>query len=402
MNKNLSESTDHWKWVLALFTLGSFAETIFFGQISTFTPLYLPDLNVPARDIARWTGIIASLAGVLGLPFLPLWGALADRYARKPIIIRSFLVHMLAGVVSALAGNVWVFLLGRSISSFALGNSGLMLATLAERAPAKRQGLAFAIMNSAAPVGVFVGPLIGGPIVDLWGVRVLLTIDAFLMLGVVLAFSFGYRDHFLPKEHKPILQMAYDSLGILWRSIRLRTLFPALFLLFAGWIMAMTYVPVIVGELYTGTNLGTIVGAVMGAGGFLALLIGPGLGALADRFGHLRILIVGTLTLVIMWSSPLLTAGLFGFGIVWALINGLASGVFSISFNVLSNSTSPRMRGRVMSFAYLPINIGSILGPGLGAYLTVSNTYLVFPAAAVITGLGLWMLILANRYPVLE
>ncbi len=395
-----TQTRQGWFGLLFLFTLGSLVETIFYGQVTAFTPLYLPALGVPLADIARWTGMIASVSGLIGLPFLPLWGALADRYARKPVIIRSFAVHMLAGLVAFLAGNVWVFLIGRSISSFALGNSGLMMTTLAERVPARRQGLAFAIMNSAAPIGVFIGPLLGGPIVDRWGVRVLLGIDILLLLGVVLALSFGYRDPYRGQVRGPILRMAYDSLGILWQSKRLRTLLPALFLLFAGWVMAMTYVPVVVAELYTGANLGSMVGVVMGAGGFLALILGPLMGALADHYGHWRLLFLGAVMLVLFWPLPLLSSTLVGLGISWAVINGLASGVFSVSFNVLASSASDQVRGRVMSFAYLPVNVGGILGPALGAYLTHTTVMAVFPAAAVITALGLGILILAARYPV--
>jgi len=400
VNTDITKTTNAWHGLLFLFTFGSLVETIFYGQISAFTPLYLPGLGVPLLDIARWTGVIASVSGLIGLPFLPLWGALADRYARKPVIIRSFAVHLLAGLVALLAGNVWIFLIGRSISSFALGNSGLMMTTLAERVPARKQGLAFAVMNSAAPIGVFIGPLLGGPVVDRWGVRLLLGIDAILLLVVVLVLAYGYRDPYRGQARGPILRMAYDSLGILWHSHRLRTLLPALFLLFAGWVMAMTYVPVVVGELYRGSNLGTVVGVVMGAGGFLALFLGPFMGALSDRFGHWRVLFGGALLLVLLWSTPLLASQLVGLGIAWAVINGLASGVFSVSFNVLASSASEQVRGRVMSFAYLPVNIGGILGPALGAYLTQNTAMAVFPAAAVITALGLGVLYLASRYPV--
>ena len=97
-------------WLLVLYTFGSLVETIFYGQLGAFTPIYLPRLGVAVDLVPRWTGIIAAVAGVVGIPFLPFWGALADRFARKPIIIRSFVVHMLAGLFCALAGNIWIFL----------------------------------------------------------------------------------------------------------------------------------------------------------------------------------------------------------------------------------------------------------------------------------------------------
>ncbi len=122
------------------------------------------------------------------------------------MVVRSFVVYLLAGILAVLAGNVWVFVIGRSLMSLSLGNSGLMLTTLAERTPANRHGLAFAIMNSAGPVGAFVGPLLGGPIVDHWGFRTLMWINVVVMVMVILALSFGYVDSYRGKSQAPILQ----------------------------------------------------------------------------------------------------------------------------------------------------------------------------------------------------
>ncbi len=386
-----------WVWVLVIFSAASFIETIFWGQMGAFTPLYLPHLGIPQADVARWTGIIVSISGIFGLPFLPFWGALADRYARQPIIVRSYVVELVAGGVTILAGNIWIFAIGRIFMSLALGNSGLMMTTLAEYAPAKRQGLAFAIMNSAGPVGIFIGPLIGGPVVDRYGFRTLLGMNAILLLAVVLLLTFGYRDNYQGTDRGPLLFMAADSVRIILKSPLLRLIFPALFLLFAGWMLAFTYVPLAITSLYTGNSPGQVVGLILGSGGLLALLLSPLFGTLADRIGHWRVLIFGAILGVFLWPLPALTNGLVEFGIAWSLINGLFSGVFAISFSVLASSASPDIRGRVMSFAYLPVNVGYILGPAIGSIITRISIFSIFPAAAAFTILGILALIVARR-----
>ena len=389
-----------WVWLLILFTAGSFIETVFYGQLTAFTPLYLPYLGVQPDQVARWIGIIAAVSGILGLPFLPLWGALADRFSRKPIIIRSFVLHLTAGAAAILAGNIWVFLLARSISSLSLGNSGLMMTTLSERAPANRHGLAFSIMNSASQIGGFIGPLVGGPIVDRWGFRTLIGIDTILMLGVVLSLTFGYHDLFKGKMTEPILRMAGDSLKILMNSSRLKALFPALFFLFAGSMLARTYVPLAISKIYPVQDINTMIGFILGAGGFLAIFVSPGMGALADRYGHWKMLFIGAIVEIFLWPLPAFTHNLFTFGAAWALISGIGSGVFSISFTVLSNSTTSAVRGRVMSFAYLPVNVGLIIGPTIGAVISRGNVLAIFPAAAVLTAVGVGLLVAAWRQPV--
>jgi len=387
--------TSSWIWLLALYSVAGFIEAGFWGQMNAFTPLYLPTLGVPAFQVNEWTGYIASLSGVIGIPFLPFWGALADRYGRKPIIIRSFVAHLLAGVIALLARDVWVFLLARSVMSFSLGNSGLMMTTLSERAPRGRVGLAFSIMNSAAPMGAFIGPLAGGRIVDAYGLPALMAMDIALMLAVIAALGLGYRDPFKATARQPLWRMAVDSVRIILRSPRLRTLFPALFLLFAGWMLAFAYVPNATTTLYRGDEPGTAVGIVLGTGGLATLVLSPLMGALADQRGHWNVLFVGSILAVCLWPIPALMTGFAGFAAAWALLNGIVSGVFALSFSVLSSSATSEVRGRVMAFAYLPVNVGFIIGPAIGSVVTRVSVFAVFPAAAVMTAIGVAALAVA-------
>ncbi len=389
-----------WTWLLGLYTVASFIETIFWGQMTAFTPIYLRVLGMAQSQIPAMVGIIAAIVGAAGIPFLPFWGALADRYSRQPMVVRSFVVYLIAGILTILAGNVWVFVIGRSLMSLSLGNSGLMLTTLSERTPTNRHGLAFAIMNSAGPVGAFVGPLFGGPIVDHWGFRTLMLINVLLMVIVILALSFGYVDSYRGKSQTPILRMAADSIRVSFQAGRLRTLFLAFFLLYAGWMLVYSYLPVVVTSLYKGNNPASTIGYVLGAGGLLALILAPIFGSLADRFGYWRILMTGAAFETILWLVPFWTRSLLPFAIISCVISGLAAAVFSISFNVLATSAPASIRGRVMSFAYLPVNLGFSFGPLLGSKLVELNLFYIYPAAFLFTGLGLFVLNISRRQPV--
>jgi MFS family permease len=281
--------------------------------------------------------------------------------------------------------------------SFALGSSGLMMTTLAERTPQQRMGLAFSILNGAGPLGTFLGPLIGGPIVDAWGFPVLLALDLALLLGVILALTFGYRDHFVGTNRGSIGRMAWDSVTIIGRSPRLRTLFPALFLLFSGGVLVNVYLPLVVGALYPGSDLGTVTGLVLGAGGLTTLVLSPLLGALADRLGHWRMLFAGAMVMLLLLPLPFFTRDLLVFTVLWAAVSGVWSGVLSLSFSVLSQSIDASVRGRVMVFAYLPVNLGGTVGPAIGSVVTQGSLFAIFPTAAVLTALGIGALVLAYR-----
>src|SRR3954469_21222030 len=88
-----------------------FGRMIGFGLSMPFIPLYVQALGVHDRaEVALWSGVLAGSAA-LALAFMaPIWGALADRYGRKAMLVRS----MLGGaVVIALMGfveDVWQLL----------------------------------------------------------------------------------------------------------------------------------------------------------------------------------------------------------------------------------------------------------------------------------------------------
>jgi len=390
-----------WGWILALFTVASLVETIFYSQMLAFTPLYLPRLGVTGEArILLAVGWITAASNGIGLPFLPFWGALADRFSRKPVIIRSFGVIALSALLASLAPGLALFFAARAITGFALGNSGLMMTTLSERVPPQRMGFAFSLMNSAAPIGAFLGPLAGGWIMDAIGFKQLMLFDFAILLVVIGALALGYKDSYRGSEQEPLLKMAWESVRIVGRSKRLRTLFLALLFLFGSWMLAFTYIPLVITELYRGSDPGTAVGLVIGASGLTTLVLAPLLGSLADRIGGWRVLFAGAALAAVLWPLPALTRQLLPFAILWAVLNGVVSSVFALSFSVLSASAEERVRGRVMSFAYLPVNFGFMIGPAIGTLITRRSLFGIFPAAAAMTGVGLIILVRAYRHPV--
>jgi len=284
------------------------------------------------------------------------------------------------------------------VMGFSFGNSGLMMTTLSERVPRQRLAFAFSVMNASGPIGAFIGPIVGGAIVDAPGAGFpgLVLVDGVLLLLVILALSVGYRDTFVPTDTRPLLRMALDSVRVVWRSPML-PLFPALFLLFTGWMLANTFAPIAITSLYHGEDRATAIGLVLGGGGFATLVIAPIMGALADRFGRWRVLIVAAVLETLLWPIPAWVSGFAAFGIAWAMVSGVASGVFAVSFSVLSSSAALEIRGRVMSFAYVPVNVGFLVGAALGTLVTARDVFVIFPITAAVTALGTVALVIARR-----
>ncbi|MEO5952083.1 MAG: MFS transporter, partial [Chloroflexia bacterium] len=100
---------------------------------------------------------------------------------------------------------------------------------------------------------------------------------------------------------------------------------------------------------------------------------------------------------VAFWMLPYFTRDIWTFGAAWAAVNGLSTGLFALSFTVLASSALRDVRGRVMTFAYLPVNLGYAVGPAIGSAVASVNIFLVFPVAAIITALSVAALTIASR-----
>src|SRR5512135_3066695 len=83
-----------WQLLTFLFALANFLEVAVMAHFVLFTPAFLDAIGFSQADITTWTGPIASAGFLSGIWFVPFWGVLADRYGRKPLILRSYYIEV--------------------------------------------------------------------------------------------------------------------------------------------------------------------------------------------------------------------------------------------------------------------------------------------------------------------
>src|ERR1700722_7862710 len=68
-------------------------------------------------------------------------GKLSDRFGRKPVLILSALLFLISSLITALAGDITVFIIGRIMAGFAVGIAILLAPVyIAEIAPPGQRG----------------------------------------------------------------------------------------------------------------------------------------------------------------------------------------------------------------------------------------------------------------------
>ena len=81
-----------WKRNFYALWIAEFAAIIGFQVVQPFLPYYIQEFGV--EDLAEaliWTGRMGTAAGLAMAISAPIWGGLADRFGRKPMVVRSML-----------------------------------------------------------------------------------------------------------------------------------------------------------------------------------------------------------------------------------------------------------------------------------------------------------------------
>ena len=148
-----------------------------FTLVMPFLPIYLQQLGVEdVGEVALWSGLSLGVTPAMTAALAPFWGRLSDRFGRKIMVERSLVsfIFLMAGM--AYVTRPWHVFALRAVQGLFAGYGALALTMAAESAPREKTAYAIGIVQSAQRLGPAVGPIIGGLVAQLVGLR-----DAFLV-----------------------------------------------------------------------------------------------------------------------------------------------------------------------------------------------------------------------------
>lgn len=401
--KPLSE----WKTVLTLFFITSMIESFVMSHVFSFLPVYLTDMHT--QNAKLWVGILNASIFVLGLPLVPLWGIWANRYSGKAVVIRSAWVEAIVFVVLGLSHALPGVILAMSLIGFQLGNTGVMLAAIRRMAPTNKIGFSVSLFSVSSPVGMALGPLIGGWVVAHTG----LSLHQLYLFDALLSLLSGLMLVALYREMKPVssAQLPLEPAWVAaWKSVRttfrLRItwgLFGVYTLLMLARQMVNPYLPVAIVEYNPNPSQTTLViGVLMGIAALAGALITVVAGRFGDRVGFPRVLAAAFAANAVFVVLLGVTHNLVWFGI-WVAGYSAATGIGgAMVFALLSTRIPDTHRTTALNLVYLPLYFGGIVGPILSSGLSRFGLLTQFASAGVLFVLGFVVVLLGLRPSAME
>lgn len=375
-----------WKRNLLVLWIGVFFTSASFNMVIPFLPIFLLELNVH-ENTEIWSGVLFSAAFFAGAFASPFWGRLADKYGRKPMIIRAGFVLFVVYTLAAFVTNPYQLLVLRILQGLLSGFIPGAIALIGTNTPSDKTGYALSMISTASASGGIMGPLIGGVISQLVGNRLSFASAGLLVFIATFLIIFWVKeDNFSPSKEKGSVR---NDLRIAFAN---RPLMLVLLLTVVTSCSIMTIEPILplyileVGGSMDKASL--LAGIIFSLPGIASVIMAPYWGKWADKVGFNRVLFVGLLGGGLGTFAQIIFSNIWGFSITRFIFGLFFCAVFPALNGLVVKSTAEDFRGRAFSLNQTATQLGGMFGPMLGGLLGG-----VFPAQSVFIVTGILLIV---------
>lgn len=380
----------NWKKNLIYIWLAQFFSIMGFCFALPFAPYYIQDLGVTdSVAVKMWTAAFASAAPLTLAVFSPIWGIIADRYGRKPMLLRAYFGGTIVLALMGMVSSVEQLIALRMVQGMLTGTMTASQAMVSANTPGDRSGMALGALSGALYSGAMVGTLFGGAFAEWFGYRCAFYMSgSFLLISAFLVF-FGANESFEKPKKRSLTEGLRPGLNRIWIAMPILLLF--VMISFTRQFDNAMF-PLLVQDIH-GSLDGVSIwsGSIFALAGLAGILSGVAMGALADRvspakIGRLSALFaaVAMIPQGLAHSFALLIPSRF----MMALFAGGIDPVFQIW---LAKATPADQRGFIFGWSGTAKSIGWMIAPmasgALASWLGIRSIY--FIGAVLMLGLSL-------------
>ena len=370
------------KNLTAIFWTGLFFWSSMSSQLPTL-PLYIRTLTQSFDQI----GIIMGSFAIGLLVFRSYLGKLSDRKGRRYTMRIGLIVAAVIPLCYALLPSIPLLMLfraihGISIAAFASSYSAL----IADIAPIEKRGEVIGYMSLVNPLGLAIGPALGGLMQEAWGYQPLF-IPASLLAFVGLLLTTQIED----KANESDRQTATTTVtkSKFWQTfLSSRVRVPSTILLLVGIAFGTlsAFMPILMQQKNISLNAGLFYMAAALSGFIIRFPVGR----LSDKWGRGVFISIGICFYALTMGIICFASSNYQF-LLAGVSEGLGSGILIPAIvALLADRTFPQERGYVFGMTWMGFDLGiAFAGPVMGKMISLVGITNIFAIATGFCILGL-------------
>jgi multidrug resistance protein len=346
--------------VLACITTATFTDLVAY---SVAVPV-LPDYALRFGASPTQVGLLFGSFGVALLTLSIPMGAMSDRIGRRGPMIGALALLAGATLLFAYAASLPMLFVARMLQGAADAVTWVVgFALISDLYGEEERGRAMGLAMAGSTLGLIVGPLLGGWLYELGGIRMpFMVVAAMSALDLVVFASVTPETSIAASTPTPMMQV-----------LRVRAIALCALIVVVGAATAAMLEPVLALMLESRAGLGPAsIGTLFGAAALAASTLHPVYGRLSDRWGGGRLMVAGLMGMTLLLPTLNFVSG-FRTAAATMIPTWMVFGLFitpSLTyFAQLASQAGVNAYGVVYGVYNMAWSIGVISGPALGGFL---------------------------------
>jgi len=132
------------------------------GVIVPVLPILVASFATDQADQAFWYGVVAAAFGFANFVASPIFGALSDRFGRRPVMLLGFMGLGVSFFGTAMTTSLIGLIIARTLGGAMQANVAIANAYVADISAPGERAKRFGFLGAMMGVGFIVGPVVGG------------------------------------------------------------------------------------------------------------------------------------------------------------------------------------------------------------------------------------------------
>lgn len=353
---------------LIVLWLTTFLASASWTQVVPFLPLYLQELGV-RENLSQWASAVFAVQFAAGILMAPLWGKIADQRGRKLMTIRAGLCLSAIYFLTGLATAPWHVLVLRFLNGALTGFIPSSMTLVATNTPQHLAARYVALLQTAQAAGSIAGPVMGGFLATVAGIR-----GSFFLSGANVLFSVILVILLVKEPNKA----AVTNRSTLLEDFATALHHPALTRVLSITVLAMIgtvsiqpILTVYVGELVADPSKATAMsGVIYALPGLALMLTANGWVRFGQRRGYDTAVLCALLGSGALGVALGFVRSLVLFSVLFFLQAVCLAGLRPVSGAIISEHVEEEFRGRAFGMQQAANTIGGLIGPTLAGLVS--------------------------------